>query len=50
LLAKGYLASLSEEDRAEVEKLREDAYQERFAVHKRTEQGDVACSPVELAG
>jgi cobalamin biosynthesis protein CobT len=49
VLAKDYLAGLSREERAEVEKLREHAYLERLAAHERMAQGQVACSPEELA-
>jgi hypothetical protein len=48
-LAQGYWAGLDEEEQAKLKKEREDDYQERLAAHKRLAQGEVACSPEELA-
>jgi hypothetical protein len=48
-LAKEYYAGLDEEERVKLQKLRDDAYQEKFVVHERTAWGDTACSAEELA-
>jgi hypothetical protein len=48
-LAKSYFNKLSEEEKEELEKMREDDYNARCAAHGRALKGEAACSSEELA-